>query len=298
MTSALDTILCGVDESAPGQAAVQVAADLSRAAGAELVLAHVASTTPAAVHLPAGPGVGMATASAQFAHGSFLTQQELEHRAERWLADMAETAGASDAERLVLGAGDPAARLAELAEERHAGLLVVGNHGRSAAWDVLVGSVSSRLATGSPAPLLVVPPEVDGVRVPDRWAGRSLICGFDGSEASARAARAAARLAAAVGALLRLVCVLHEDDREPPSEDALREVAFAAVPDGTRLVVERAWRRGDPAEQLELVAAASDAPAIVVGTRGRGPLRSALLGSTSRRVLNAARRPVLLVPPA
>ena len=39
------------------------------------------------------------------------------------------------------------------------------------------------------------------------------------------------------------------------------------------------------------------AAAIVVGSRGRGGLRSAILGSVSHGLVNHARRPVLVVPP-
>jgi nucleotide-binding universal stress UspA family protein len=51
----------------------------------------------------------------------------------------------------------------------------------------------------------------------------------------------------------------------------------------------------DVAEAVEAVASQRDAAAIVVGSRGRGGLRSTLMGSTSKRLLHDARRPVVVV---
>jgi nucleotide-binding universal stress UspA family protein len=52
---------------------------------------------------------------------------------------------------------------------------------------------------------------------------------------------------------------------------------------------------GDAARQLVAYADEIDADLIVVGSRGRGAIGGALLGSVSRNVLHEAKRPVLLV---
>jgi nucleotide-binding universal stress UspA family protein len=53
---------------------------------------------------------------------------------------------------------------------------------------------------------------------------------------------------------------------------------------------------GSPGEQILAAAENRLCDLIVIGSRGLGPLRSALLGSTSRYVLNHAACPVLIVP--
>ena len=49
------------------------------------------------------------------------------------------------------------------------------------------------------------------------------------------------------------------------------------------------------ADTLERLAEEHDAAAVVVGTRGHGGLRSRVLGSTSRRLVDRCRRPVMVV---
>jgi nucleotide-binding universal stress UspA family protein len=70
--------------------------------------------------------------------------------------------------------------------------------------------------------------------------------------------------------------------------DVARRAGFAA--DGLLVVADR-----PTAEVIAAVAEELDAPAIVMGQRGMSGLKSALLGSVSRGVVNAYHRPVVLV---
>lgn len=53
---------------------------------------------------------------------------------------------------------------------------------------------------------------------------------------------------------------------------------------------------GEPAAEIVQVAEAEDVDIIVMGTRGMSQLQGLLLGSVTDRVLQSARRPVLVVP--
>jgi nucleotide-binding universal stress UspA family protein len=66
-----------------------------------------------------------------------------------------------------------------------------------------------------------------------------------------------------------------------------------------RANIETAERRvvtGIPAQRLADVADEVDAAFIVVGSRGRGAFKAAILGSVSKDLMGVARRPVLVVP--
>jgi nucleotide-binding universal stress UspA family protein len=52
--------------------------------------------------------------------------------------------------------GDPGSRIARLAEERGAGLIVISSHGRTGLTRMLVGSVAERVVRLAPCPVLVL----------------------------------------------------------------------------------------------------------------------------------------------
>ena len=86
----------------------------------------------------------------------------------------------------------------------------------------------------------------------------------------------------------------------------LYEWVVAPDPDtlhrASAIAYEREVQIGDPAHTIVDIAELFSCDMIVMGARGRGALRSALLGSVSNEVLHAARVPVVIVkaddPPA
>jgi nucleotide-binding universal stress UspA family protein len=140
----------------------------------------------------------------------------------------------------------------------------------------------------------------------------SIVCGVDDS----REARAALRIAAGLAVLFDVRLVAAHVVRPPapapgiglsarelmdvsPDEllasgDALLEriLEEEELPHAERRVV-----LGLPADSLAALADEEAAELIVVGSRGRGAFRAALLGSLSTSLLGIAPCPVLVVPP-
>lgn len=134
---------------------------------------------------------------------------------------------------------------------------------------------------------------------------RSILVAWDGSEHAKRALAEAVDLARTQGGRLTLQTVaaplrvwpgyvppISEADLISSAEKILA-VGEALVPDGVpvsgRTVV------GDPGLELVKRAAAADHDLIVMGSRGRGAVRSAFLGSVSHFVLNHTTVPVLII---
>jgi nucleotide-binding universal stress UspA family protein len=139
---------------------------------------------------------------------------------------------------------------------------------------------------------------------------KRIVIATDGSPGSHEAVGVGVELAAEQGAAMTFVHVLPADEfvvsgRLGPalpkphhvemdeSEVALREAADAAEAAGVSYTLE--LLSGNTVDEIVAVADSADADMIVIGSRGRGPMTSALLGSVSQGVLSESRRPVLIV---
>ena len=143
--AAVKRILVGVDGSGEAAAAVDKAAELAGAAGAQVLLAYVVPRHP-----PPGPDA--------YAPEEEIREEKLEHSyAAAMLREMEMRCIAKhvpvDSATLT---GSIAASLADLAGSGGFDLVVVGHRGRGGVRRALLGSVADRLVQISPRPVLVV----------------------------------------------------------------------------------------------------------------------------------------------
>ncbi|HEY4827180.1 MAG TPA: universal stress protein [Solirubrobacteraceae bacterium] len=119
-----------------------------------------------------------------------------------------------------------------------------------------------------------------------------ILCAIDDSEVAGRVLVTARGLADASGADLVAVHAVEE-----PGQDA--DHVLALVRDrlsATGVAAELRVVEGPPAEALIETAEREGAELLVIGSRGRGGLRSAVLGSVSRELASRAPCPVVIVP--
>jgi nucleotide-binding universal stress UspA family protein len=96
------------------------------------------------------------------------------------------------------------------------------------------------------------------------------------------------------------------DGDDDGTDTAMEKAALATATEGTQraiaagLVAEPriAVRDEDIADVILATASKVDADIIVIGTRGRGGVKSLMLGSVSNAVVHHADRPVLIIPSA
>lgn len=220
-----------------------------------------------------------------------------------------------DAERALRRAGatvvtvasqaSPARALHELAEREHARMLVIGTSHRGMPGRAAAGAVTDRLLHGAPCPVAVAPAGF----ARDERTLQTISVAFDDSPGAHAALAAACGLAARARAAVRVLTVAEPldwlvtgtlDGLELADADHARNERAAtilrrgidAVPDALRGGGETL--SGKPSAAL--AAASSDLDLLVCGSRGYGPVRTLLVGSTSHALVRAAACPVLVVP--
>jgi universal stress protein E len=199
---------------------------------------------------------------------------------------------------------EPSEELLALAVDANVDAIVCGSHGKGTMERLIAGSVSEEVIVSAEVPSLMVRYGLlETVEDPAdlvRTFGRTLVLTTDFSAASTRALMTVLELPRGSVSTLYIVHALDpalEGEKLRKSEEGaefqLRNMADMAAQKGVsaRPVV----RQGDPGRVVLQEIDERRATGVVAGTRGRGALTEALLGSVSLTLVRQASCPVLIV---
>jgi nucleotide-binding universal stress UspA family protein len=277
-------IIVGVDGREGGRDALALAALLRSEFGGELVAVHA---YPYDLFVSRGTTAEFET----IMHGN----------AEDALMDELERTQVA-AHAAAVPDGSPGRALQRAVTRHHADLIVVGSAHRGIIGRVLAGNVTMGTLHGAECPVIVAPRGYAEHGSPLQAIG----VGFDGSPEARAAVELARDVAAAVGGRLRVIRVLepaplggpglayrkdwaeHAAERRDDAQAELDELLAELGEIATGEVVV-----GDPA--TELAYAGNELDLLVSGSRGYGPVRRLMLGSTSARLVREAPCAVLVL---
>lgn len=283
-------IVVGVDGSAAADRALRWAVDeaVLHDAEVELVLGYVLW-----LHRP--PSTGADREVAEEAMHAIVERNAGVLRRVTWKTAVAPLLGRPYAD-VVLEAGEDA------------DLIVVGSRGLGGFAELLLGATSYRVAAHATAPVAVV----RGGGESDPQASLGIVVGVDGSRAAVRAVRWAfaetvlrgvdvtmvhgyfAPSAALLSGVASPEQIETERTRARSQAEAVVHAVLADVDVPEGVTVTPQVVAGTPAAAI--LGHATAGHLTVVGTRGHGGIRRAVVGSTSHQVLHHAPGPVVVVP--
>jgi nucleotide-binding universal stress UspA family protein len=190
----------------------------------------------------------------------------------------------------------PSDDVVRVAEEIGAGLIVLGSRGLGGVRRALMGSVSDSVVRHAHCPVMVVRGEP--VAFPTR-----ILLATDGSKEAELAATAAAELAKSTASELQVAHVAAQyPSYSRAAGEELPDVAQQVLDEQVdRLqqagvtVAEAHVRVGPPAAVIVALAEHMGAHLIIMGSRGMGGIRRALMGSVSDSVVRHAHCAVMVV---
>ena len=201
----------------------------------------------------------------------------------------------------------PSDDVVRFAEEIGAGLIVMGSRGRGGVGRALMGSVSDSVVRHAHCPVIVVRQEP--VVFPTK-----ILLATDGSKEVKLAATSAAELARNSGSEVHIVAVFpaagyvhpYYEVRFPEAAERLRREGMEEIQKVLDEQVERVreaggsvaeahLRTGEPDTEIVALAEELGVGLIVMGSRGLGGIRRALMGGVSDSVVRHAHCPVLVV---
>ena len=174
------------------------------------------------------------------------------------------------------------------ANERKADLIIVRRRGkRGLLARLLIGGMVHDLTRHAPCDVLIVPSEAD------IWS-HGILAAADGSSHGRRAVTVAASMAATFRLPLIVASVAADDDPDGRVAGNHSNSALAAAR-AAGASVQAQILSGEPTEAILQAARDNTVDLVVVGRRGKNPLKRALLGGTAEGLAGQADCPVLLV---
>ena len=285
----MSEIVVGIDDSASAEDALAFARRLADATGARLQLAS------------AYPYEEWPSRVASHEFGAHLRDE-----AQAVLDRRAASLGDDNVPMHAIADHSPARALHRVAEHIGAALTVVGSTHRGALGRVLPGSTGERLLHGSPCPVAIAP---RGYAAQGSAPIGIVGVGYDTSDESEAALRAACRVARAFDAHLRVIRVFDatrvgtpalmtfpgweafNEDYEQHQRQGL-ERAVAALP--SEVSAEAVFVAGRPGS--DLATQSQDVDLMIVGSRGYGPMAAVMLGGATHTLIRDAACPVVVLP--
>ena len=184
---------------------------------------------------------------------------------------------------------DPVEAVLRVAKELHAGLVVLGSHGRTGLARIRLGSVTESVLRQVGTPALTLGPHVH----PSPRLGqiRRILCPVNYTALARAAFDDAVGLAEKTRAELVLVHVMEH----PGAHEDGKLTEWARAESGSRCAVKEVILKGVAAEQIVNEARHCHADMIVQGAQPRSFVGTVLFGSTSELVIRKASCPVLSV---
>lgn len=285
------SVVVGLDRSSGGRAAVEHAAALAERRHLPLRLVYAFEPSQFAIR-------PMARWAAEI-------EGAVRNSAEQFMEETLSALAQSHPGLPVSSRLQPGSAVVTLLEESlSAAYVVLGSRGSGDFIDLLIGSTTLHVASQAHCPVIAVPTPKVGAAP-----RHGVVVGVDGSRDSETAIDVAFQLAAETHEPLRAVHAWTGPALLGPG--AMLPVVYdpVLVTEEERLVLAESmagWSEKFPDVTVEqqvvrghpvgaLVQSAATASYLVVGARGRGPLRSLLLGSVSHGVLHHADGPVVVV---
>lgn len=284
----VERVVCGVGRSPTAQNVFAVAAGLAERLRSRLTLLHV-------------PG------------HQFRVGADREALLEAGHQHLARVADGHRTYEPIVQLGDPLRQLAALASQ-DATLLVVGAGARRLPWTTMLGSISNRLAAECTCPLVRVSPGSErGFHTGIRADAPAIVCAIDDSPIGETVLLEAATLTEQLGGRLVATHVRPDSVGFPLPAARPVQLAHAYAAEGVEAtqaleVLGRAMRKLSPGAPCDVrlafgdvvactneVAVEEGAALVVVGSKRRRSLRSALLGSVPTRLVKTSTYPVCTV---